>query len=162
MSTFTKTRKGLEEIESRSGGLHPRVRRLLILVDGRRATHELATVVNDPHFEQTLATLQEGGYIEAEASPEPAPAPAPAAVIAPPTSAANGGGQLEVARNFMMNTLKTFNGPYGKLSLVQKIHDSTTCEQLQALFEEWLHAIGETRAGRQRAEELSARLKALL
>ena len=34
---FAKTRKGHEEIETRSGGLSPRVRRVLIFVDGKRS-----------------------------------------------------------------------------------------------------------------------------
>lgn len=163
MSFFTKTRKGLEEIDSRSGGLHPRVRRLLILIDGRRSTDELATLLNDPRFEETLAVLRDGGYVDIELAAEPAPAPA--AVLPPPAGvagAASGGAQLEVARNFMMNTLKTFNGPYSKLSLMQRIHACSSREELQALFDDWLRSISETRSGRQRADELSARLRAVI
>ena len=38
---FAKTRKGLDEIASRSGGLKPRERRLLIFIDGKRPLDEL-------------------------------------------------------------------------------------------------------------------------
>lgn len=162
MSFFTKTRKGLDEIETRSGGLHPRVRRLLILIDGRRSNDELATLLNDARFDESLAALQEGGYIEREAPPEPPPT----VVLAPPAdvavATADSAAQLELARNFMMNTLKTFNGPYSKLSLMQRIHACTSREELHALFGDWLDSIRETRSGRQRAEELSARLQAVI
>lgn len=163
MSFFTKTRKGLDEIETRSGGLHPRVRRLLILIDGRRSNDELAALLNDARFDETLAALQEEGYIEREAPPEP---PAPPVVLPPPADVAAAGAgsaaQLELARNFMMNTLKTFNGPYSKLSLMQRIHACSSREELHALFGDWLDSIRETRSGRQRAEELSARLQAVI
>jgi len=57
-----------------------------------------------------------------------------------------------------MNTLRTFHGPYGKLDLVKRIHASTHGSELRALFDEWLHSISESRIGRKRADELSARL----
>lgn len=38
---FAKTPKGYEEVASRSGRLTPRVRRLLIFVDGKRSLDEL-------------------------------------------------------------------------------------------------------------------------
>lgn len=162
MSFFTKTPKGQEEIDTRSAGLHPRVRRLLILIDGRRATDELAALLNDARFEETLAVLRDGGFIEME----PAPEPVPASVLPPPSDvvgvAPGGAAQLEVARNFMMNTLKTFNGPYSKLGLMQRIHACGTPEELRALFGDWLSSISETRSGRQRADELSARLQAVI
>ena len=41
---FAKTRKGQQEIETRSGGLHPRVRRTLIVVDGKRSVDELREI----------------------------------------------------------------------------------------------------------------------
>ncbi|MCK9258561.1 MAG: hypothetical protein RBT39_14550 [Azoarcus sp.] len=157
MSIFTKTRKGLEEIETRCGGLHPRVRRLLIMIDGHRTTETLAATLNDERFEATLTTLLDAGYIEAKAAPEVAASAAPAPVDAPA-----GQGQIELARNFMMNTLKAFNGPYNKLGLMQRIHACTSLEELQSLFNDWLNSINETRAGRQRAEELCARLQAVM
>ena len=38
---FTKTERGHAEITSRAGGLSPRVRRVLIFVDGKRTVAEL-------------------------------------------------------------------------------------------------------------------------
>ncbi|MBR0565245.1 hypothetical protein J5J83_03825 [Azoarcus sp. L1K30] len=161
MSIFAKTPKGHEEIETRSGGLHPRMRRLLILIDGVRATEALASMLNDGRFEETLAGLEAEGYIErAVGSP---PVTSAESVSMPAVTPAPGGeGQLELARNFMMNTLKAFNGPYNKLSLMQRIHGCSNREELQALFADWLSSINETHAGRKRAEELTERLQAVM
>lgn len=164
MSYFTKTRKGLEEIDARGAGLHPRARRLLILIDGRRSADELAALVNDARFDETLVALQDGGFIEIEMTE--VVEPTPVAVLPPPVGvmAAQSGasGQIDTARHFMMNTLKTFNGPYSKLSLVQRIHACTHRDELLALVGDWLNSISETRSGRQRADELNARLLAVI
>ena len=38
---FAKTRKGQDEIATKAGGLTPRVRRVLIFVDGKRSVDEV-------------------------------------------------------------------------------------------------------------------------
>ncbi len=173
MSTYIKTPKGQAEIESRSGELGPRARRLLILVDPARSLAELEAMLGSKAFAETLAQLEHDGYIAVHGEGEVAPAfttgtaPNPAAAAAVPAPVVPGGdavsdAQLEHARNFMMNTLKTFNGPYGKLSLMQSIHRCNSCDELRGLFDEWLRSISETRMGRLRADELAARLQAVI
>ena len=44
---FTKTERGHAEITSRAGGLSPRVRRVLIFVDGKRTVAELRDMLLD-------------------------------------------------------------------------------------------------------------------
>ena len=158
MGKYCKTAKGHQEISDRAAGLGARARRLLILIDGQRDSEELARLAGDAQVEDSLRTLAEAGYIEADAA-SAATAMAPAA-HAGPKPAAPGGRQasLALAQDFMMNTLRTFHGPYGKLDLVKRIHASTHSAELRALFEEWLHSISESRIGRKRADELSARL----
>jgi hypothetical protein len=158
MSKYCKTARGHQEISERSAGLGLRARRLLILIDGQRDSEELGRLAGDAQVEDTLRTLADGGFIEAGTAPAAATA-APAA-HPPPTPAAHSGRQasLALAQDFMMNTLRTFHGPYGKLDLVKRIHASTHSAELRALFEEWLHSISESRIGRKRADELSARL----
>jgi hypothetical protein len=158
MSKYCKTAKGHQEISERAAGLGLRARRLLILIDGQRDEEELGRLAGDAHVGDTLRTLADGGFIEPDAAPATVTT-APAA-HATPTPAAHGGRQasLALAQDFMMNTLRTFHGPYGKLDLVKRIHASTHSAELRALFEEWLHSISESRIGRKRADELSARL----
>lgn len=160
MSIFAKTHKGHEEMEHRSGGLHPRLRRLLILIDGVRRSAELSSMLSDSRFEDTLAQLRDEGYIELR-SPQAHPvvdlAPADTTSTRPAAS-----GDLELARNFMTNTLKAYNGPYNKLGLIQRIHGCGNLDELRSLFSDWLSSINETHAGRKRAQELTERLQAVM
>ena len=61
---FRKTAKGLAEVESRAHRLAPRLRGMLILVDGKRDSDDLDRIVTQDAI-QTLAALAEQGLIEA-------------------------------------------------------------------------------------------------
>lgn len=162
MTMYCKTAKGHHEIAARSGGLRLRARRLLILIDGQRGIEALGQLAGDAEVAGTLQALVEGGFIEPCAT---ATAEVPAAATQPAPSAALPGGRqasLALAQDFMMNTLRTFHGPYGKLDLVKRIHATTQTEDLRALFDEWLNSISESRIGRKRADELCARLREVI
>lgn len=160
---FAKTRKGQEEIEQRSGGLGPRARRLLILFDGKRPLDEVRALMPDPRLDETLDLLLQDGYVEQVGGAASAPelpvevsveAEAPAAPVDPK--------QLEMARNFMLNSLRTFNGPYGNIDLMTRINDSRSASELQALVDDWFESISLTKMGKLRAVELKGRLLAVL
>jgi len=166
MPAYAKTRKGLEEMELRRGALGPRARRLLILADGKRDHAELQRMLPDPAFADTLAELERDGYIEAlaevaaqELAPPAAPAqPAPARPAQVPEDPA---ARHQMARNFMLNTLKTFSGPYAKLSLMERIDASRNSDELRLLLEDWMSAMNESSAARPQAAALKARLEAV-
>jgi hypothetical protein len=164
--TYFKTRKGQEEIEGRSGGLTPRARRLLIMIDGKRDLSEVGALIADPNLDETLAMLEREGYVapvnEAAAPPAAIVADAGDTTAAADAPAAFDPKQFDMARNFMMNTITKFNGPYNKLGLIKKVHESSRPEDLRGLFDEWLRAICETRMGKLRAGELKVRLRAVL
>ena len=61
---FAKTTKGHAEIETRSGALSPRVRRVLIFVDGKRPVEELRNMLHYDDLQHTLGLLEEDGFIE--------------------------------------------------------------------------------------------------
>ncbi|MCK6409887.1 MAG: hypothetical protein L6Q70_11920 [Thauera sp.] len=160
MTKYSKTAKGHEEIAERRAGLGLRARRLLILIDGRREPAELARLAGDANIDQTLHALVEGGFIQTASAPV-----AQAVAAAPvPTQAARSArtASLALAQDFMMNTLRTFHGPYGKLDLVKRIHASSSAEDLRTLVDEWQHSINESRIGRKRADELLARLREVM
>ena len=69
MSKYCKTAKGHQEISERAAGLGLRARRLLILIDGQRDSEELGRLAGDTHVDDTLRTLADAGFIEAEAAP---------------------------------------------------------------------------------------------
>lgn len=61
---FRKTAQGVTEIETRKYRLAPRMRNLLILVDGRRDSADLAQLITQ-QAEETLQVLVAQGFIEA-------------------------------------------------------------------------------------------------
>jgi hypothetical protein len=159
---FVKTPKGVEEMTTRSAGLGPRVRRVLIMIDGKRTVDELREMALADDLSHTLSDLEEGGFI---ALLQETDAPAPAADgglpglttfrEVPETPNLK---ELDMARNFIMNTLKTFCGPATHLTIIEKVFAARTHEEMREQFAPWYNAIVETRTGRRRAEELREQL----
>lgn len=161
---FTKTDKGIQEIAERSGGLHPRMRRVLILVDGRRTVDQLRELAVADDLSHTLGELEEAGFIEAtsvqQVSGETVPVDGPLPSITafrdlpdPPDPK-----ETEMARHFMLNTLRTFCGQYTHIGLMSTIHSAKNHGELRLLFPDWYRFIVDTRQGRRRAEELREQL----
>ncbi len=81
-----KTVKGQEEIDTRAYRLPPRLRSLLIMVDGKRSDEALHAML--PQAAEGLATLLDQGFVQvlasvAAAPPPSSPPPAPAVPAAP-------------------------------------------------------------------------------
>jgi hypothetical protein len=71
---YFKTDAGIEEMQRRQAGLNPRVRQLLILVDGKRSVGELGRMMAVAELEEFLALLELKGLI---ASPQDLDTPHP-------------------------------------------------------------------------------------
>jgi hypothetical protein len=164
-NVFSKTDKGYEEIKTRSAGLSQRVRQVLIFVDGKRDIDALRKMLPADDLADTLQTLHQQGYIENISTAElciSAPQPASSAEKVQEPSGIGfrelpsvpGTKELELARNFMMNTLKSFTGLYASLTLLDKVSAVKSHEELRTHFDSWLNAITETRDGKHRADEL--------
>jgi hypothetical protein len=73
-AVLAKTVKGTEEIKSRRHGLPPKVRALLVIVDGRTTAGELvAKLGGSPEIENGLQSLIDQGYVETVGEPAPEP-----------------------------------------------------------------------------------------
>ena len=155
MTIYFKTPQGVGEIANRSGAVGQRARRLLILIDGQRSRDELHALAGDPDIESTLAQLSDAGFIVAAAEQADSVSPAKASVQAQSKD-------LEKARNFMINTLRAYHGPYSKLDLVKRIGASQQRAELEVLSEEWRSSIAENRAGLKRIDELMGLLRAVM
>lgn len=161
---FTKTERGHAEITSRAGGLSPRVRRVLIFVDGKRTVAELRDMLQYDDLQHTLGLLEEEGYIEMSGvagpggRPHAAPAPAPSMTTFRLHPPGDDPVRLQKARNFMLNTLNAFVGALGTSSLQDRIEAARTHADLRALFDEWYYAIVSSRDGRREAEHLRGKL----
>lgn len=161
---FAKTRKGQEEIETRAGGLTPRIRRVLIFVDGKRTVDDLRAMVQSDDLQHTLGMLEEEGYIEVSAVTTAAGTALPPADPLPPVTAfrklpaENDPIALQKARNFMVNTLNAFVGSLGASSLLNRVDQCQDHAGLRALFNEWYHAMVMSREGKREAEALRSKL----
>lgn len=163
---FAKTSKGHAEIETRSGALSPRVRRVLIFVDGKRPVEELRNMLQYDDLQHTLGLLEEDGFIEMVGTirtsgasgghlpPDAPPAPGVFRLHPPGDDPL----RLQQARNFMLNTLNAFVGALGTSSLQDRIAAARNPAEMRQLFDEWYHAIVSSRDGRRQAEHLRGKL----
>lgn len=107
---YHKSAKGSEAIATRQHGLAPKLRSMLILIDGKRSFEELerlSSLLGDT--EQLLGQLLEQGLIEPGAV-----APAPAVTSAPaPLAAASGKPAIALAdaQRFVVRRLTDILGP---------------------------------------------------
>lgn len=132
-----KTAAGVEEIATRARRLPPRLRTLLILVDGRRSVRHLADTVAAPAVGEALAELAGLGLITA-AKPPPlahpsAPEPASRASVAPAARSA-GRRSLALARFYLLDameqSLRTGDAP-----VREHLRKATTRAELMQAFE---------------------------
>lgn len=162
---FTKTALGRTEMEARSGKLNPRQRRALIFIDGKLTVDELRERLAADDLSHTLGMLEEEGYIEVlgmreDTASEIAPAPErlPSITAFRPLPDVPATPTLDLARNFMLNTLRAFSGSYSCTSLQDAIMEAPSHATLREHFNEWYHVVVSTRDGRRRAEELRGKL----
>jgi hypothetical protein len=176
---FRKTAKGLSEVQTRAFRLPPRLRSLLIVVDGKRSDAELAALL--PQAGESLQALAEQGFIEAAAQAAPAtppPAPPPPPPPAPPApapsrtaAAATGGTAVAVAPVAASGTdfparkrqvLRLFNdlaGPDGEPMAI-KMERARSLDELSALLPQAVRLVGLLR-GATEAQAFSDRVDQL-
>jgi hypothetical protein len=135
MSTiYRKTALGLDEMETRSRRLSPRLRAALIMIDGKREDDELRKIITQ-HADETLQALIEMGLIEAVAVLPPRPAVSPAQAIS-----------FEALRRSAVHDLNESLGPEGE-SLALKMERASDLRQLRPLLETAVTVIGNARGG---------------
>ena len=174
---FAKTPAGQAEIQSRSAGLVPLVRRLLVLIDGKRNGLELAPFAGGQDVQPMLKELLDKGLISAQTTSAAAPtssidapaptSPAPVAqgadwlAVLPPADARSAK-DLDMARNFMTNTVNNIFGHHNRISLVEAIHGCQSAAELRDVYAMWATALETTATGRKRLPELREKLFAVL
>ncbi len=161
---FHKTAKGVEEMEKRSHGLSPKVRRVLIMIDGKRSVDALREMALADDLTHTIGALEEEGFIEVVAiaaagglTPAPAgPLPSITAFKDEPPPADPM--RLQLSRNFMANTINAFCGSLGNSALLERLEAAHSLADLRLCFDEWYQAIVTSRDGRREAEALRSKL----
>lgn len=173
-ANFSKTAAGLHEIQTRALGLPPMARRLLVLVDGKRSGKELGAFVAGHDVAELLDQLLAQGCIDARAS-EPSPtsatsAPAKPAAPTPtppddaeqlaglPLAATRSAKDVEMARNFMTNTINTMFGQNMRLTLIESIFKCRSAEELRQVYPLWVSTMNSIGIGAKRLPELRQKL----
>lgn len=147
-TTYRKTTSGSEAIAARHPGLSQRHRSLLILVDGRRNTRELATLASGfGDVEELLQPLLNQGFIEPVAERKAAAAAAtpsaPAAAKAPVP--------FVQARSVAVRRLTDLLGPSAE-TLCIKLEAARSAEEFRATLKR-VEAILREAVGAQRAAQ---------
>jgi len=110
---YRKSAKGTEAIATRQHGLSPKLRSMLILIDGKRSFDELvrlSQMLGDT--EALLGQLLDQGFIEPSASATPAPAAARTGTPSQPVPlAAASGLSLLQAQRYVVRRLTDLLGP---------------------------------------------------
>jgi hypothetical protein len=173
---FSKTPVGQQEIQSRALGLAPLVRRILVLVDGKRSGRDLSAFVSgSDDIEQILGALLSQGCVAAEvpskAAVPAAKAAAPAASAASETAAPAADALLglpasetrtakdnDMARNFMINSINSIIGQQMRVSLIHDIFHAGSTEALRTVYHAWAASMAGHGMGSKRLPELREKL----
>jgi hypothetical protein len=134
---FRKTAKGVAEIETRAHRLTPRMRSMLILVDGKRDGADLKQLITQ-QADETLLALAEQGFIEAvgetlRTTGAVAPAADPVAAPAPPPPPAAPMQDVNVVRKAAVRMLVEILGPSAD-TLAVRMEKVRTMEELKPLL----------------------------
>lgn len=163
-SIYDKTARGREEIATRRDGLAPRLRSLLVLIDGRRPEEELLR--NVAGLGLTIAALHEllaGEYIVlstsyASMAEEPAEPPEPEPEPAQPAAAQVQ--QFQSVYQFYNQTIKSTIGLRG-FTLQLKVEKASSVDELRQLRAPYLEAVQKAK-GSDTAAALALQLDRLL
>lgn len=164
-SIYDKTTKGKEEIATRKYQLAPRLRTLLVLIDGRRTEEELLRNVAGLGLgASALAELLEHGYIVlatsyASLAEEPAPAELPSAEPAQAPEPAQIA-QFQSIYDFYNKTIKNTIGLRG-FTLQLKVEKASSVAELRELRHPYIEAVQKAR-GSETAAALARQLDQLL
>ncbi len=132
-NVFRKTGKGADELRTRRHGLGPRLRQLLILVDGRRDIAELSRMLPGPDFDEQLARLEQDGFIARPFDAGPGQAAAITSTAPEPTATVGAAAALSTLRARVTRALLDTVGPNGD-DLAIRIERVRTIDELRALL----------------------------
>lgn len=152
---YRKTAKGQAEIETRAHRLSPRLRALLIMVDGKRDLAALSALVPQ-QAEEALNELMGQGFIEAFGdAPPAAPTAAPSAATASTPSAPSAPLDFEKLRREAVRALTDVAGPAAE-TVALRMEKARNLDELRPLITQAAQTVASMR-GRAAAEAYAAR-----
>ncbi len=158
-SVLHKTEAGINAIKIRDRALTPKLRMLLIVVDGHKSVTELVKALPQPDEARAqLGELLTAGFVEVvqTAAPAPSPPAVPRAVV-PAASAARVGGEdaLKLKIRRATRLLDAMLGPDSE-TLSLQIERCKTLDQFSAKVVEISRIIGAMRSEKKGADFLLA------
>ncbi len=127
---YHKSAKGSEAIATRQHGLGPKLRSLLIMIDGKRTFDDLVKVSNSQgDAEQLLDQLLQDGFIEPGA-PAPRPVQATFTASAPAPLTAESRISLAEAQRYAVRRLTDIMGPNAE-DLCLRIEATRTASEFE-------------------------------
>lgn len=157
---FHKTTRGQAEIDSRSGNLSMKHRRVLILVNGARDCDELKRLSLCDNIGEVLTILIDGGFVDGGAS---TPTAVAAHDYSSPKSQGNSKEPTDAqATEFMCNTLLTFANRVRVGKLIEEIKAADSLDSLKEMVKPWYMAISETPGGMYQADDLRTEVLKML
>lgn len=164
---FDKTEKGREEITTRKYQLAPRLRTLLVMIDGKQSADDLLQKVGGLGLDkESVAELLENGFIHVIAASAPAPVSeviAGAPIQEPPSQnipLLNNASQFQALYQFYTETIKSMIGLRG-YSLQLKVEKASSVEDFRELRQPYFEAVLKAK-GNEIAQSLGSRLDQLL
>lgn len=169
---FRKTDLGSEEVRSRGHALSPKLRQLLIMIDGKTPAGQLALQLPEKEMVHRLMELEWDGFIErvggvaaggAISSPKPAPAPVAVPAPAAPVTIAAGtisAGQVARIRNILhMSNQNQLSGALD--DLLRQLDGAVDKSVLETGITRWLTLMRE-RGHEATAQTYLAQIRAVL
>lgn len=169
-AVYAKTELGQQEIQTRSLGLNPLVRRILVLADGKKNGGELAVFLPSADgIHAVLAQLLSLGCLRAESGgqagsqpAEPVAKSSDAATVADapnlPPADSRSAKDNEMARHFMINSINSIIGQQMRISLIHDIFHAETTQALRTVYHAWEASMADHNAGKKRLPELRDKL----
>lgn len=173
---FAKTALCQSEVHDRQMGFSPLVRRVLVLVDGKRSGAELSVfLVGKGDIQVLLSESLDRACIEIVAQAASAPRKTPVAV-APAGPSSGFGPEIEglppaetrttqdndMARHFMINTINAIMGHNTRISLVNQLYEALSTEDLRRVHHAWGRDMADHRVGVRRLPEFKEKLYKVL
>jgi hypothetical protein len=155
---YRKTAKGLAEIETRVYKLSPRLRSVLIMIDGKRSDAELLQML--PQAAEVLAALVQDDFIaEYARTSAAAPTSAPAAVEQPERTVIRGPQpSFEAMRRDLLRAFNDRLGPAGE-GMALRLEKARNETEFRALLPAAVQLVS-TLQGRDAADAFMARINA--
>jgi hypothetical protein len=167
---FAKTALGQQEIQTRSLGLSPLVRRTLVLTDGKRTGSELGVFLSgSADIVDVLGQLLaldcveavepvQGSAIESSTRAKSDHTAVAEALAGLPPADAREAKDNEMARNFMVNSVNSIIGQNMRITLVSDISRAQTTGQLREVYLAWESSMSNHSMGAKRLPELREKL----